>query len=196
MFKEYIIWLYLVLIEKMKLETNIFVVGPLDMPYRYGCQGQSKGWGGAGPLPGASARKGRQDVTWITWNVVLVNSGFTRTKKISQKFGYAPSKFFTSPVLGQNTSKNIGLKGEAPLWACPGCPHILGWHRRGYRCCFWQDEGNSMKSSRGNKSAYRLANGRLRVRGTHHCTQACRISDNNYTILTFTASLHVVCEWV
>jgi hypothetical protein len=33
------------------------------------------------------------------------------TKKFLQKFGYAPSKSFASPVLGQNTSKNIGLKG-------------------------------------------------------------------------------------
>ena len=83
---------------------------------------------------------------------MLVNLGFMHTKKFLQNFGYTPSKIFASPVLGQNTSKNISLRGGGgPLWASPGCPHILGWHWLGYRCCSWQDEGNSMKSSRGNK---------------------------------------------
>jgi hypothetical protein len=46
----------------MKLEVIIFVVGPLDMPHRYGCQGQSKGRG-AGPLPAAPSYKGHYIVT-------------------------------------------------------------------------------------------------------------------------------------
>jgi len=54
------------------------------------------------------------DVTGIIINMVLVNSDFPHMRKFPENylhFGCASSKMFASPVLGQKSSKNIGLKG-------------------------------------------------------------------------------------
>ena len=75
-------------------------------------------WGGpAGQLPGAPTYKGRQDVTGIIWNMVLVNSGFHMRKNFFENyppFGHAPSRRFASPVLNWE------------LLACSASPHVSG----------------------------------------------------------------------
>jgi hypothetical protein len=61
--------------------------------------------------------------------MALVNLGFPRASKFSEnyypQFGHAPSKIFTSPVLGRRMLKNISLKGRQ-IHSLPGAPAFLG----------------------------------------------------------------------
>jgi hypothetical protein len=80
----------------------------------------------AGYLPDAPIYKGRQDVTRIIGNIMLMHSGFQMRKNFStnyQQFWHILSKTFATSVLGQKSLKNIGLKG-AKLLACQGRPYV------------------------------------------------------------------------
>jgi len=80
----------------------------------------------AGYLPDTPTYKGRQDVTRIIGNIMLVHSGFPNAKELLCKLSAVLTytlKTFASLVLGPKSLKNIGLKGTK-LLACPGCPYI------------------------------------------------------------------------
>jgi hypothetical protein len=79
----------------------------------------SLGGGQAGQLSRVTSCKWHQDITGIVRNLMLVHWGFPHVKNFSKnypQFGHAPSKTFTSPVLGR---KEIDFK-EPVCWPAHG----------------------------------------------------------------------------
>ena len=86
-------------------------------------QGQSKGRVSHETAWGAHTYKGRQVVTGIIGNMVLVNSLFPHAEEFLRKLS-APSKIFSIPVLGSENLNNIDSK-RRQMVGLPGTPDHL-----------------------------------------------------------------------